>query len=209
MKMKNIRILCVVLFMVICVGCGDQRLEVQTELDEEEAILDVYDAEEIFKEMLAKETQETLVEMVVADFDNNGQVEAFAITADADMYARLLEEPEMAEGCMSSSFWYLSGDTCNNIYFEDKDAFLTLAHGMLADGTEYVMVEDWGSAHWSSDSLYTVEKNNYKLLFTLPSIIINDDGTISSYYDTYTNQGYVECVTVYEYINGELVTIAE
>ena len=228
MKKKKIKLLMFCGATLVFCGCWQSRMpsldrievseavgeseiyteNVEMELTEQEENIGSFDRE-AFEILLAEATTETIVEMVVEDFDNNGQPEAFAITANPEMYARFLVDPESTEGCMTSSFWYLSTDGCTNIYFEDKDAFLTLEYGVLNDEIKYVMVEDWGSAHYSYDSLYTVENNGYKLMFTLPSIMVNEDGTISSYSGTYSNQGYVEDVSIYAYIDGELVKIIE
>lgn len=168
----------------------------------------LYD-ENDYKLLLMKATSETLVELIVDDFDWDGQNEAFAITADPDSYVRYLENPENAEGCMESSLWYMSGTRYENIYLDDMDAFIYLEQGVLNDNTKYIKVQDWYSNIETTDSYYTVEDGQYKLLFELSSSSVNDDGTIVSYYYIPLESGWDEGKKIYVYENGELKLVEE
>lgn len=215
--MKRISILFMVTLSMFLCSCEETEKNVETNATVETEMKDgtdedtetvLYD-EEYYRMLLAENTVETLAEIVVDDFDGDKKMEAFAITADPDVYKEYLAEPEMFEGCMKSSFWYLSKEKCINIYFEEPDAFIFLEQGILKDGTRVIKVQDWGAMHYTYDSFYTVENGDYKFLFSLKSADINADGTITEHGGTFTENGYMEEIYTYEYKNGELVMNGE
>lgn len=200
--------------MCICLAsCGGKELHSEGVSNMEQNVkqtneLTLY-GENDYKLLLMKATSETLVEMIVDDFDGDGQNEAFAITANPDSYARYLENPENAEACMESSLWYMSGTRYENIYLDDMDAFIYLEQGILNDKTKYIKVQDWYSHIETTDSYYTVEDGQYKLLFELSSSLVNEDGTIVSYYYIPLESGWDEGKRIYVYENGELKLVEE
>lgn len=164
----------------------------------------VADSEEDLVALLSAKCQDTLMVIIVDDFDENGVNEAFAATSKAPN-AIYFNDPDDYSDCFDdTTIWFITVE--NAVPIEDVPLgpnFVNMKSGTFVDGTKAVVVDTFMSNVDTDSYIFTVTNGNYNYLGTHISSVIAEDGLLYSNHFM-RETGDVE-VEVYEYSNGELI----
>lgn len=171
------------------------------------------DWESHYSEIIQQNTDEYIVSITLNDYEHNGLQQAFVITIpqeELESYKGAELYGDWYEGI--SSLWYLSENTCYNVYL-DSDSGLTNCESGTVHGGETVflidqMMDSWASERNYNTDVYLVREGTPKLIESLCSATITEDGYIYSFFLYNSGEDGMQIDDIqYDVINGEVVQV--
>lgn len=194
---------------------GLQENELEYELSQEEK-------EQKYIDLLHTVTDYMILRIAIDDFDADGSEEAFVLTVEPELYEKELANIDIDDNDLSlnilydeiyilTDLWFLKDNSCTRMYTNEEIDVKKWEIGNLSEKQKYLKLTGWLSHHDRTDTYYSIENGEPKVIFTLSSSRVNeDDGTITSYWSHYKEEGEGIIVeeSVYKYENGQLILIS-
>lgn len=189
---------------------GEEDAVIETEATEENENISIEDITESYYMLLQQNTDETIVDILVDDFENDGTFAAFAITSAN--YSEEWAQQEDYDGFVyPATLWFLNDETCSLLEGNLQYMDFTLQSTTFSDGLKPVMIHTWLSNSSYTSVIYVVEAGVPKQIGELECARWGENDTIveSKLVREMLEDGSMpitgEQMTSYKYEQGELV----